>query len=259
MSNLRKYTPFTPEAAQQDQLEVEKGNVKDFIKPNAGVNCYRFLPAIHGPSPFVVVHKHFVMPPGGGRAIVMNCPRIMKSRDCPICRTMDRMKTSAIPSDMELADKMFPSMRVLCNVIDRDNEAIGPQKMEIGKSIHKQLVDILMDTRNGGDFTDPGEDGFDIVIKREGSGRRDTKYYVSCAKGSTPLHAEAAQSDLWIDQQADLRPYAYVPSDQEVQKILGDCELFADARRGGGRREVRGEVVRQPRPRTAADDLVEDE
>lgn len=269
MGNLSKYANgYSIEAAQAELSYIQESNGGDFIKPKVGTNVYRVLPPINGRSPFVLVHRHFVKLPGLARPAVFNCPRLMAKRDCAVCRTEQRLKSTGIAADMEMAKQLYAQLNIYLNVIDRAAEELGPQKLQITKTVHKALVDIKSDTRKGGDFTNPDEDGFDIIVERTGTGQQDTRYAVAASRQSTPLHANEEQAIIWIESQADLMPLTLVPSDHEIAAMLAGAGAIIGG--GGpvqGRVEGRQPVGRLPSPaatriagsakpkRSAADDI----
>jgi len=220
MSNLIKYGSYEPEAAVAEQAELAKAS-GDFMKLAVGRNVVRFLPPPMGKkSPFVMVHQHFINLPGMEAPYSFACPRLMIGRACPVCQKIDQLRASGNPADYDLAGEMLPSLRVFCNVIDRANEEMGPRKLAIGKKIHEALVGLRQDSDAGGDYTHP-ETGFDIIIARVGTGKNDTKYTVMPARQSTPLAADAALMQEWIDSQADLMRFALVPSYEEIVQNIG--------------------------------------
>lgn len=214
MSNLTKYNPYTEEAASEEEQELAKSG-GDFLKPGVGENVYRFLPPIgEQRSPFVLVHQHFVELPGMSKPVSFNCPRVMAHRACIVCQKIDKLKASGNKVDYDLAGQLFPSLRIYSNVIDRSRPEMGPQKLGYGKKIHEQLVKIRK-SKNGGDFTDPTDKGFDIIVERQGTGKNDTKYQVWADRENSSLGDMA-----WIDQQANLFMYSRVPEDDEIIRML---------------------------------------
>ena len=205
-------------------------------------------------SPFVMVHKHFAKLPGLAKPAVFNCPRIMARRHCPVCAAAEKLKGTGSPADYELASDLYPQLQVYVNVIDRDSPEMGPQKLQIGKKIHEQLVKIRADKRFGGDFTNPGEDGFDIIIEREGQGKNDTKYSVKPDRNSSPLAEDADTMNTWIESQVNLLQYARVPTDAEIQQMLAGAGGITGGTRGPAPERGAG---RQPAPRAAGGGAVQ--
>jgi hypothetical protein len=247
MPNIAKYAAYDMGATEEEEEKLNESGGGAFMKmAREGTYTVRFLPPPVGRnSPFVMVHQHFVEKDDGSKA-VFGCPRMMNkpAEFCPVCERADKMKASGDKADFEAAKKLFPSFRVFANVINRDDEELGVQILGFGKMIHKELIALRRDTKEGGDFTNPEEDGFDILITRKGLTMTNTKYSVRPARNSTPLG-----NMEWIESQPDLSRYATPKTAEEIYSELG------------WRQEVRGTTVsRKPvekaaKPRRATDDM----
>lgn len=262
MGNLSKYSGgYTLESVQSEVSAIAAGSGNDVIKLQLGENVYRVLPPINGTgSPFVITHRHFAKLPGLQRPAVFNCPRIMAKRACEVCAIKSKLESSGDPADAKVAEDLGAPMAAYCNVIDRNNKDPYPQKLSFGKSVHSQLVEIRSDAKNGGDFTNPDDDGFDVIITRTGTGRTDTKYKVIAARKSTPLHADETQAIDWIESQPDLLALTRVPSEYEIRNMLSGVDRNLGA---GGTPTVIGRRLPPaqagPKRRTAADDIEEED
>lgn len=216
-SNLVKYNSYDLAAVEAEREEAAKTG-GDFLKLKVGQTVVRFLPPIgQMRSPFVIVHQHFIELPGMKDKVVFNCPRIMAQQLCPACQKMEQLRGTGLKADYDLAGELFPGMRVYAYVIDRDAPELGPQKIALSKSVLEQLNTIRADKVAGGDFTDPTEDGFDIVINRTGTGKKDTRYQVTPARASSPLGDMA-----WIEMQGNLAMMGRVDTYEEILGKLID-------------------------------------
>lgn len=222
MSNLQKYGTYEIEVAEEEQEDLEQG-AGIYLKLSEGRHELRFLPPKLGvKSPFVTVYQHFLpAPPGAKRGASFACPRLMapkgQPRSCIVCKKMEELKSSPNPVDQDLAQDISANRRVFANVIDRKHPDRGPLILGCGKMIHEALTKIRTDEAEGGDFTDPGPDGFDIIITRTGTDRTSTKYDVKPSRKCSEL----GNMD-WIDQQHDLvAEVAQVPTDEQIAQALG--------------------------------------
>jgi hypothetical protein len=214
-TDLVKYGSYSLESADEEQKDLDSSKGADFMKLSVGRNVVRFLPPKPGVTkPFRVIHQHYLRPPGSSGPVVLTCPRMEARKHCPICEEADRYKRSGNPADRDRAYELFPSRRVFANVIDRKDPEAGPKVLAFGKTVHEALIAIRKDDDAGGDFTNPN-DGFDIIIEREGTGATDTKYKVLPSRKQSPL------GDLdWIEKQHDLERMAQIRSAEEIAKIL---------------------------------------
>lgn len=250
-TDLVKYGSYDLTAATEEGEQWEKSRSTDILKLEVGRNVLRFMPPSPGStSPFRVVYQHYLNPPGG-KLTVLTCPRMEAKQSCPVCFEADRYKRSGSPADRDAAYKLFPTRRVFANVIDRKDPESGVKVVAFGKMVHEALIAIRKDEDAGGDFTSP-TDGFDIIVEREGTGATDTRYKVLPARKQSPLG-----NMEWLDQQHDLGRFAAVRSAAEITRIMSGEEEAAPQRgKGGGApRSGGGAPQRQPKGRTAEDDL----
>jgi hypothetical protein len=246
MSNLTKYADFSIEDAEEAEEELAKLGSADFFKPASGKNVVRFLPAKAGQKTFVTVQQHFVDMPGG-KAVSFVCPRIHAKRPCPACTKADKLRATGNPNDEQAARKLMPNLRVYAGIVDRKNPEAGVRVFPFGKQVYEQLLAIRKNEEGGGNFVDPGPQGFDIVIEKSGTGL-NTEYKVLPARKESPLG-----NDEWLDNLPDLARYGRVDSEEELQKRLGGGGRGG---RGGGR-GGRGGGSGKSASRNIADDTID--
>lgn len=241
MSNLTKYADFTEEEAEEAKDELSKLGGADFWKPSTGQNRVRFLPALAGKKVFTVVQQHYVDVPGG-RAVFV-CPRVHAKRPCPACDKADKMRASGNPNEVTAARDMSPKTRVFANIVDRANPEAGVRVFAFGKQVYEQLLAIRTNKEAGGNFVDPGPEGFDIVVQKTGSTKNDTEYKVLPHRKNGPLG-----NDEYLEQIGDLSRYSIVESHDDIMRKLTG---------GGGRGGARGGGAQTTRARNAADDVMD--
>lgn len=221
--NIQQWGTFDIEAVDEG-LDLASKGTSAMLKLKAGRNVLRFLPPPLGKRTiFAVVHQHFFELPGMAKKVSFNCPHLHGVGMCPVCRLVDKLRSTNSQADYELAGEMRAKLRVFANVIHRDQPDVGPQVFAFGKKVHDQLASLRKDATAGGDFTHP-MNGFDIIIERKGTTKNDTEYTVKTARTSSPL------GDLeWIAQQIDLTKYGRIPNADELRKILGDSGISSIA------------------------------
>jgi hypothetical protein len=259
MSNLVRYGSYTPEAADSDAARVATitGNV--YMELQAGENLVRFIPPkLSMPSPLRVTAMHYVDAiPGLDKKLVFACPRAELKVPCVVCAEVERLSKSPSPSDRERAYKISAGLRVYANVVDRSvpDPTQGIKVLSFGKMIHNQLKTIRSNTRLGGDWTDPTESGFDILITREGTGQKDTKYSVAAVRDASPLAGSVEEINYIIENQHDLEKQVTPIIPEELMQFLGGRthgQVPSNYSQGGGQR-VGAQVVR-PAARSAVAD-----
>lgn len=254
---LVTYGEWTPEQMEKESTEMSSGN--DFWKAPVGTTSVRFLPPKIGwPSPFVIQHQHYIEMPNLDHAIIFCCPLMHDKRTCLACKKADQMESSGNPRDAQVSKKLRPRKRVLANIIlgNKESEA-KVQIYGFGKSVYDQLKAIRENSEGGGNFLDPHK-GFNVLIKRVGTGKDDTEYTLIPARAQTPLLNMG-----WIDMQTDLRKLVWVPTeDQQVRLFKGEDpkEIRGEAKAERQRAKAEDDDLDGAAPgRTAEDDLFDEE
>lgn len=253
--SLVKYEPWTDDMVKEAAAEVDELTAGEFAKIPVGRSTWRVLPStVRGVPPIVHVMEHFIKPPGGAKAIRFVCPRHMAKRACPACRRASELRASGHPADYDEAGQFMARLRAYCNAVQREHQDRGPQLLAVGKGLYEDFRGIRDEH---GDYTHPVE-GFDIVIKREGSKMEDTKYKAREARDDSPLHEDPTVVAQWLEMTKDLRQYTRVPSEEELE----DMGISTGARRGRGRSDdddeqpptpARGGARRRQEPAEAAE------
>jgi hypothetical protein len=238
--NLVKYEPWTPDQIDKEVEDLEAES--EFLKIKEGTTQLRVLPKRLGTSarsPLVKVYQHYLDLPGLTSTVSFNCPRMMARRPCGACKKADELRATGNPADFDMAGEIRASKRVYANVINRANPGRGPIIWAFGKTIHEELM-ALAHNDEWGDFSDPTDAGYDIIITRKGTGKRDTRYKVNGARDCTPLSDDAAQVTAWLDMLHDLDRFMRVPSDEELARMLPGGFGVHGGSSGGGPRRRRG-------------------
>lgn len=116
------------------------------------------------------------------------------NKRCPICEEVEQLQHSRSKDDQELAKRLRATQRIFINVIDRDGEDEKPKILAIGRTIYRQILDLIIDP-DYADITDP-DHGHDVTIIREGKGLQ-TKYTVN------PKPKETVASETYTEAELD--------------------------------------------------------
>lgn len=243
---LQPYLDYDLDAAEgaaSEAKETAAAEASVFFTVDGGENVIRIIPpamawqqwfADNGkkPDPFFVLWKHFYeRPDDPGKYVSVPCPRKMKGEPCPICAQVAHLKASKDALDQEIADDMEAKHKAIVNVVDRDNEKVGPLIWELsypygkwkGKSMYEKVRSIMVG-RARRNLVTPGPDGFDLIIQKEGSGRQGTSYTFGADINASPLAKDPEAALGWINGQHDLREYVLVPTPEQMEAILrGDA------------------------------------
>ena len=216
-SNVKNYGAWSAEAAEEDLAKSKADSAGDYLNLKLGRNRIRILPPAAGrSSPFQAVKQHYVEIPGGAKkGVAFVCPKVHGGDRCPACERAERLKTSGNAADYEAAKKYFPRNRYFANVIDRGDVERGVVKLPFGKTVYEELLALRNNTDVGGDFTNPGPDGFDVIIEKSGEGLK-TEYKVFPARENSDLGC-----DEWLDALHDLAAEAAPLPYAEIMKRLG--------------------------------------
>ena len=214
MTNLVKYGSFDlDELEKQDSQAGASTSSADFVKLKDGKNVLRFLPPKVGEkSPFMLTHEHYVKAENGESARFV-CPKNQESKPCPACKMSAELRSTGNNLDRDKSFDFAPKLRVYANVVSIDDPA-SPKIYGFGKMVWEGLKRIRKDRDDGGDYTDPTESGFNIVINKTGE-NLGTRYSVTAARNNTPLEDLSV-----IEQQWDLNKYSAVPSMEEAIDLM---------------------------------------
>lgn len=204
-SSIVQYGSFDIDDLDEVDRQVDAIAGSVYVDVEVGDNVFRALPPLVGRKALRVTAKHFIdAVPGLEKMVVFACPRIELKEYCRACERVEELNRSKNPLDRDRAWKIKASLSISMNVINRANEDAGPRVYSFGKMVHNQLKAIRKSPRMGGDYTDPSENGFDLVIHRVGTGKNDTKYTVAADRNNSPLHVDPEIANEWIRNQHDL-------------------------------------------------------
>jgi hypothetical protein len=191
-----------------------------FFFPKEGTTRYRILP-VDSEQDFAIELVHFYLGPEIKGVI---SPATF-GEPCAIMDAYNKLKNSKHEDDREKARDLKPKKKIALPAIryidergkQVDKEA-GVRLLLIGTKVYAELLDLYLDDE-AGDFTDPVS-GYDIKIKRSGSGMTDTEYKVIPCK-PTPLAKEYAKQHY--DPEAMLREVmtSYEETVDKIEEFLG--------------------------------------
>ena len=201
------YKADTSRAAEtQKALEEEAARRGiNYWKPKEGDNRVRVLPpwTDQGEWGFKWWREwwiHFNVGPDSRR---FACPKKLGVGPCYICEQVAVLRDGD-ETDKDMAGDLAAGRQYYINIIDlkepkNDDGTPKVQLYTAGITVFKEMVDYFCDPQ-WGDFSDP-EDGFVVVIKRTGTGKKNTRYSVRLDKNRSKL-----EQDLWpaLDSMNDL-------------------------------------------------------
>jgi hypothetical protein len=215
MSNIVQYGSYDIEAAEAEQVEIDRAGSSAYMKLAVGRNIVRLLPPPYGRNtPFATAFQHYFSVPGLPQDVKFNCPRIMANQRCPACDKAIVLKSSASKADQDSASDYWARRRIYCVAIDRNDEDAGPKILAIGKKLHEEFIDLRRDPDLQVDYTNP-DSGYDVIITRKGTGRFDTTYKLTIARNQSPLG-----NMEWVVTAPDLKPLLYVPTYDEIVAMV---------------------------------------
>jgi hypothetical protein len=160
--------------AWEKRASQQGGDYQGFIvdeakvyTPKKGDNFVRILPPTFENAGHygIDVWVHYGIGPDRASAI---CLQKMKNMPCPLCEARARAERGG---DEDLAGELKPSRRVMVYMLDRKDEAAGPQVWSMPWTLDREVCKISRDKRTGQVYAidDPNE-GYDLSFEREGEG-----------------------------------------------------------------------------------------
>jgi hypothetical protein len=196
----------------------QKSNEKalSFWKPTVGKALVRFVPSkINPENPFTELYFHY----GIGKRTIIS-PSNFGEKD-PIIEFSKELRKTKEPENWKLAKKLEPKMRVFAPVIIRGEEEKGVRLWEFGKEIYQALLSLAAD-EDVGDFTDIME-GRDMKVETVGPDTTGTAYNKSTilpAMKTTPLSANNAEVEKWLENQPDPASFSKKYTFDEIKQFL---------------------------------------
>lgn len=214
-----------------------RDSVPSYIPPQ-GNSAVRILPPtwdtkVWGDNWGIEVWAHGNIGPDKGAVL---CLEKMGKGKCPIC------EARAEVTDEEELKALKPGKRIICYVIDRDNEKEGPMAWNMSWTLEKDIATRSLGKRGGAMLLiDHPEDGYDIFFKREGK-QLQTRYIgLEVDRDPTPIHDKESKQDEWLDFITDnpipdlliFHDYEYV---DKMFRAKGPSKDEDDDERGSRRR-----------------------
>jgi len=183
----------------------EEGGIPWWRIP-VGKNMVRLLPHWSGKVmkfyKRVLVHWNV-----GDNEKKVNCRKMLGEKEpCPVCEFIDTLLRSQNSDDVRYGEAMLQDTRFAMNILDGKDLERGVQVMEIGRGLQQSILWMFSE----GDYgdIDDWEEGRYIMIDRQGTGKRDTRYQCMPAAKVAPIDKETYSEEL-LDLDHVYRPLSY--------------------------------------------------
>lgn len=200
--------------ARKKALE-SKGNGNGFVYPKEGVLRMRMKSPGDDQELGIEVIQFYL---GGDLGGVISPATF--GEPCPFMEKYEELKNSKDEDDKELAKLLIPRRRyVIGGIIYSDEKGTkvdyeGKDKgVLVPRQVYQDITELYLDEDEAGDMTDP-INGYDIKIKRSGSGKFDTTYSATQCK-PTKLDPKYRGT---IDLEGIVR--SQIKSYEELEEIL---------------------------------------
>lgn len=144
---------------------------------------------------------------------------------CAIAEAYEELKNSDDDSDRDIANKFPPRKRYLAFCAfykdlkgeDLDTES-SPRFILLSSGIYQDILELYLDDDEWGDMTHP-EEGYDLKIKRVGSGKMDTEYTVNpCRHTPAPKGFTKVYN---LDEEVSKIIPSYEETKRNIEQFLG--------------------------------------
>ena len=184
----KKKPPKTDLEASIKALEEVGRN--EFLQMKEGKNVVRLVPWKEVFFFKAILHYGLVR---FGKNTAYGCLQMFtKEEECPVCRYIEKLKDSGVPSKMKMADRLKQVTKYYMNALDRAKPEDGIKILGLTPKQMRKLREHLED-EDYGDITDPDE-GRDVIITKETASGRTT-YELRVRAKATSLERET-----WVEE-----------------------------------------------------------
>jgi hypothetical protein len=172
---------------------LNRDDVKWF-RPGKGESQFRTLPATwEGKAHYgyeVWAHR-FV---GANSSTYLCSEKMNTGKPCAACDEMRRMKKAGATKE-ELRE-INPQQRFWYYVVDRDVPSDIPSIYDVSWKQDREITDQTVSQRTGETLhIDDPDDGYDVIVKKSGSGKENTTYTFSVDRHTSPLMKRQGDAD----------------------------------------------------------------
>jgi hypothetical protein len=179
------------------------------FKAKEGENTIRILPGTWddaekwGTHWGIDIYVHYNVGPDNATYL---CLDKMKGEPCPVCEARREA------ADQEEADSLRPVNRVLCWLIDRNDEKSGPKAWAMPLNTSKDISARSLDKKtneailiDGAGTNKDGEviEGYDLFFDREGEKKRTKYVKIDVSRDSSLLHEDERLEEKWLNYITD--------------------------------------------------------
>lgn len=209
---------------RQKELASKGGGKFQFITFKEGTTRIRLLP-IPEDSEFGVEVTYFFPNKDIGSII---SPATF-GEPCALMEAYEKLKNSKDPDDKETAKLVAPKRRYMVygyRYKDEKGKEIdaetGAKLMLLTNGAYQEIIDLYLDEDEAGDMTDPMK-GYDLKIKRVGSGQFDTEYSV---RKCNPTKRDIKFKGVIMDHTEAVRQVVatYEKTQEVVEQLLGSSK-----------------------------------
>lgn len=141
----------------------------------------------------------------------------------PVNDLIKKCYSTGKPEDRELAKKLYPKMTAYSAIIDRADEAKGPQAWGFNSFVYQRLL-TLFEVDGVGDYMDPLT-GFDLDItiapsKKMYKNKPVMDTTIDAVRTQTKLSNDPAQMQKWIDGIPNIDDMYPQKTTAEIEQIL---------------------------------------
>lgn len=145
---------------------------------------------------------------------------------CALQEAYDELKNSSEEDDRKLAGKFSPRKRYLAFCIfykdvkgTEIDEKLSPKFLLLSNGVYQEILEKYLDEDEWGDMTDP-VNGYDLKIKRVGSGITSTEYSLTCCK-PTPCPKDFKSKVFDLDDEVKKIMPTYEKTQELLDQFLG--------------------------------------
>lgn len=201
--------------------DLERSKSTGYHKFEVGPTTIRIVPGVDGPW-YKEIVSHRIPIDGGQGVKQVICRKYHSGKDCPVDEYEQKLKDSGTKNAIKLSKEIRQQKNFVFFGILRKKPRLGLQKFAFRRRQWQDIMNIFSTHGNVADVYD----GYDIMVRRKGTGITDTEWSISPMPKSTQLHEDDDIIDELMEARIAWDDMVKVPSYKEAMAAIPEFEVI---------------------------------